>query len=62
MSKIWVVAHQLPRDRIVGLFRNEIDADAKVETISDDHCVITYPCEENMLHTQSGYNRRLIIR
>ncbi len=62
MSEIWIVAHQLPRDRIVGLFRKETDAIAKAAAISDNHCVLVYPCEEDMVHGQSGYDRRLVIR
>lgn len=62
---IWVVAHQLPRDRIVALRWSEKDAEAKMDTIPDKHAPICYPFPLDAglrLEDQWGYDPRLVVR
>jgi hypothetical protein len=61
-KEIWIVAHQMPRARIVGLFKSYIDASAKYNKVPDKNCPLIYQCPPYMVKSQAGYNRRLKLR
>jgi len=60
-AEIWIVPHQEPRDRIVGLFWEVADAQKKLDSVPNRHLSIMYPCPISCLGGQAGYNSRLVI-
>ena len=61
-KEIWIVAHQMPRARIVGLFKSYIDAQGKYNKVADKNCPLIYQCPIYMVKDQAGYNKRLKLR
>lgn len=61
-TKVWIVAHQHPRDRIVAIRRKRVDAEAKAAMIPLDRAVLVYSCLGDAVSTQSGYDPRLVIQ